>query len=196
MMTTTNKLLKASLACVLAFSLSVIANVSVGLDSTEAKTNVSVQKKSTKKVKKNIAKAKVTFEIKVFIKYDHYGTKINKPLPIVKYKGKTLTRGKDYKVSWKYHTIYFPKSYDKLKITIKGKGAYKGTKTITKKVTDHWKHTHKYEPVYVGGRVDHYRCKSCGDEVECAHQIVTEVTSDGRTLRYCVRCDKYFSMVG
>lgn len=188
-----SKVFKAGLAGVLALSLSVLANVGTGHDCAEGKTTISVQKKAVKKAKKNIKKAKAYFSVKVFLHYRSDGNTVNRPLPTVKYKGKTLTRGKDYKVSWKYYAVPSGVVDNRLKITIKGKGAYKGTKTIVKKVTYHWNHKHKYARVVINGSVDHYRCKTCGDKIKCDHHFVSKEVIDGHTWRYCDRCCNYIT---
>lgn len=62
--------------------------------------------------------------------YTYTGGTIN-PLPTVKYGKKTLKKGTDYTVSYGGGR----KNVGKYKVTVKGKGAYKGSKTVEFKIT-------------------------------------------------------------
>ena len=83
--------------------------------------------KKFKITKANISKAKIS---KIGIqKYKKSGAK---PKPTVKFKGETLEAGKDYRLSYSRN-----RAEGKAKVTIKGKGNYKGSKTASFRICNH-----------------------------------------------------------
>ena len=76
----------------------------------------------------NISKAKIIFT-KVPSKVYTYNGKARKPAIAIKIKGVTLKKGKDYTLSYKNN-----KNVGKATITIKGKGKYNKTKSVTFKI--------------------------------------------------------------
>lgn len=89
-------------------------------------SNVKTATPSPVSVKTKISKATVS---KIATQY--YFGKALKPTVVVKYKGKVLTKGKDYTVSYKNN-----KKVGTAKVTMKGVGKYTGTKVITFKIVN------------------------------------------------------------
>ena len=103
-----------------------------------------------------------------------------RPEPVVTYKGKTLTKGKDYKVGWKNNT-----KIGNAKVIVTGIGRYKGKKQATfrivkgklpkptgvkvtsgkKKLTVKWKMTNKNRKRISGFEIEYSRYKNFSNAV-------------------------------
>lgn len=92
-----------------------------GRDSAESSKPAKITLTNSVSVKVNLSKCKITLSKK---KYTYTGKEI-KPLPTVKYKGKTLKNKTDYTLTYKNN-----KKRGTATIVIKGKGVYTGKSQI------------------------------------------------------------------
>ena len=95
--------------------------------STKAKTITVSATKNKHKISVSYGTYKISkATVKLSTKTYTYNGKAKKPSPTVKLNGTTLKKGTDYTVTYKSN-----KAIGKAKVTIKGKGSYTGSKTVT-----------------------------------------------------------------